>query len=258
MDKRIIAIFFSATDTTARYINAALSVFKNQADCYFNLADDPNMPLSEISTDDIVVFASPVYGGRLPEAVSKRFAKMKGNGANAIAMVVYGNRDYDDALLELTDIVSSNGFNIVGAGAFIGQHSIFPRVAKSRPDESDLKRVIDFTPKCKDAIAGSKHGALTIKGNRPYKKIMSVGLTPKVNKELCNRCGLCATNCPAQAISKDDPTTTSADKCLSCGRCITHCPHNARNYTGLKYKLIGAIFAKAFSKRKDSEAFVIE
>ncbi|MDE6643727.1 MAG: 4Fe-4S binding protein [Muribaculaceae bacterium] len=254
MNNKIIALFFSATDTTAKYVNTVVSAFKNQVDCCINLADDLNMPLPEISADDIVIFAAPVYGGRLPEMVAKRFVTLKGNGANAIAMVVYGNRDYDDALLELTDIVSANGFSVVGAGAFIGQHSIFPCVAKNRPDESDLKIAIDFATKCKEAIADSKHGNLTIKGNHPYKKIMNVGLTPKVNIGLCYRCGLCATNCPANAISKDDPTITSADKCISCGRCIVHCPNRARSYTG---KLIGAIFTKAFSKRKEPEVYVV-
>ncbi|MDE6278980.1 MAG: 4Fe-4S binding protein [Paramuribaculum sp.] len=255
--KRIIAIYFSATDTTKKYVDSVVSVFCHAADIYINLADDMNISLPEITHKDIVILAAPVYGGRLPEWVADRFKQLKGNGAYAISIVVYGNRDYDDALLELVDITTENNFNVVGAAAFIGQHSIFPRVAQHRPDRSDIKVALEFAEKCKEAILTEKRGNLEIKGNRPYKKIMSVGLTPKVDGELCNRCGQCAANCPADAISTVNPTVTLTDKCISCGRCITHCPRHARKYSGLKYKIIGAIFTRAFSKKRESEYMVL-
>ena len=257
LNKRTIAIFFSATDTTKKYVDAVVSVLGNPADIYINIADDMGMPLPEITPDDLVIVASPVYGGRLPEAVAERFKELRGNGAVAIPMVIYGNRDYDDALLELLDILSAGGFRIVGAGAFIGQHSIFPLVAKNRPDESDMEVAREFASECRDALENSRFGDVHVKGNRPYKKIMNVGLIPKVDKNLCNRCGQCASNCPAEAIDKNDPTTTADDRCISCGRCIAHCPRGARKHKGMKYSLIGAVFTRAFSKRKEAEYFML-
>lgn len=61
-----------------------------------------------------------------------------------MAVVVYGNRDYEDALLELHDILSENGFVVVAAGAFVARHSIFPDVAAGRPDRDDLDRMAEF------------------------------------------------------------------------------------------------------------------
>lgn len=256
-NKRVIAIYFSATDTAKKYVDAVVSVFSNVPDVYINLADDMKMPFPKLTSEDIVIIASPVYGGRLPESVASRFMELRGKGAYVIPMVVYGNRDYDDALIELVDITSEDGFNIVGAGAFIGQHSIFPRVAHNRPNETDLKRAVEFATRCKESILHEKRGNLEVKGNRPYKKIMNVGLTPKVNKKLCTRCGICALNCPAGAINVDDPTKTINEKCISCGKCINHCPHRARKHGGLKYKIIDEIFTRAFSKNKEGEYMIL-
>lgn len=38
-------------------------------------------------------------------------------GTPAIAVCVYGNRDYDDALIELKDAIEANGFKTVAAAA---------------------------------------------------------------------------------------------------------------------------------------------
>ena len=52
----------------------------------------------------------PVYGGRLPAIAVQRLREIRGNDSPAIAVVVYGNRAYDDALLELRDVLTANGF----------------------------------------------------------------------------------------------------------------------------------------------------
>ncbi len=256
-NKRIAAIFFSATDTTKKYVDAVVSALTDKPDIYINLADNMNILLPEFSDGDILILASPVYGGRLPEQVAKRLKELRGKDATAIIMVVYGSRDYDDALLELMDITSDGGFHIIGAGAFIGQHSIFPRVARNRPDNKDLTNAVKFATRCKESISHGKRSNLEIKGNRPYKKVMRVGLIPIVDKKICSRCGLCASKCPTDAICVDNPTVTIAEKCISCGRCISHCPHKARKHSGLKYKLIDALFTRAFSKQKESEDTVL-
>ncbi len=53
----------------------------------------------------------------------------------AIAIVLYGNRNYDDALIELKDILELDGFKVVAGAAFIGEHSFSNNLAKNRPDE---------------------------------------------------------------------------------------------------------------------------
>ncbi len=57
------------------------------------------------SKNDIVIVGVPVYAGRVPKVLLKYLNSIKGKGALAVAVVVYGNRNYDDALIELRDIL---------------------------------------------------------------------------------------------------------------------------------------------------------
>lgn len=249
----LYAIYFSATDTTRRCVEAVCEGFGCQTTISLNLADDLNVKFPEFTEDDIVVTGAPVYGGRLPEQVANAFSRLQGQRATAIALVVYGNRDYDDALLELTDILDKCSFRIVGAAAFIGQHSIFPKVGISRPDASDVKKLIKFGQECKMAVTVGFNAGKTpyIKGKSPYKKMADAPLYPKIKLSKCIKCGRCAEKCPVQAIPADSPYVTNHSKCIKCGRCIFVCHQGARCHSGLVYSLIGGIFKASFSKRKE-------
>ena len=257
MAERLICIYFSATNTTKRYIESFAVALKRPIDIDINLADNLSAQLPDITPEDLVIVASPVYGGRVPSQVSSRLKELKGNQTKAIAMVVYGNRDYDDALLELTDILSDTDFEVIGAGAFIGRHSIFPKVASSRPDNKDLRALSNFANECRRVIETGKKGELKVKGNRPYKKAAGVPLHPSGDPKVCNRCGKCVEKCPVDAIKAEEPYLTDGSICISCGRCIYVCPKQIRKYSGLKYKMIGSVFTAAFSKRKEAEFTVI-
>lgn len=255
---KLYAIYFSATDTTRRSVASLCQGLGAEPEVSINLADGFDVAYPELSADDTVVVASPVYGGRLPVQVAAALARLKGNKATAVAMVVYGNRDYDDALLELTDILSGCDFRIAGAGAFLGQHSIFPKVAASRPDESDLLKLADFGKECRAVISGGFNSAAApyIKGKRPYKKAGGAPLWPKADEADCVKCGKCAEKCPVGAIPAARPYVTDTSKCISCGRCIAVCPKGVRHHSGMVYSLVGFLFKAAFSRRKEPEIAV--
>ena len=59
-------------------------------------------------------------------------------------MVCYGNRNFDDSLVELRDLLEADGFRTVAAGAFIGEHSFSTTLAAGRPDQTDLERAARF------------------------------------------------------------------------------------------------------------------
>ena len=73
--------------------------------------------------NELAVIAAPVYAGRIPNEAAYRIRKLKGNNTPAVLVVTYGNRAYEDALLELGDIVSEVGFKPIAGCAFIGEHS---------------------------------------------------------------------------------------------------------------------------------------
>ncbi len=242
---KVNLIYFSATGTTqiiVSTISKALDRFPQQQYNLNTLQVDSDI---SISSDELAIFAVPVYSGRVPEIAKQYILKFKGNHTSAILIGVYGNRAFEDALVELQDITQANGFITISAAAFIAQHSIFPQVASGRPNKQDLEMVADFAIKSINHDKSDSH-QLVIKGNRPYRAIKPVPLVPKTSRT-CNKCGLCAKQCPVKAISIDNPKKIDKTLCISCAHCISICPQKARRFGGLLYWLATKKFTKAFS-----------
>lgn len=242
--------FFSPSDTTRKYAKAMTDAFGGESQL-IDLTHGSCEIESELIDGDTVLLISPVYAGRIPALAADLFRQIDGHGMRAIVAVVYGNRDYDDALLELADIAVNDGFDVIAAGAFIAQHCIFPKVANGRPDASDMAVAADFMERAKES---DKLDISTIKGNRPYKKPGAVPLQPQTDENECRSCGVCARECPTGAI---DPVTliTDKDKCITCCRCIAVCSTHARKFKGIKYATAGKIFCSQNSKRREPELF---
>ena len=100
---------------------------------------DSQAHFSEVSlaSDDLALIAVPSYGGRVPAAAIQRLAAVHGNGAPAILMVVYGNRAFEDTMVELEDATKQAGFRIVAGVAAVAEHSIVREFAAGRPDAQE-------------------------------------------------------------------------------------------------------------------------
>lgn len=242
--------FFSPSDTTRKYAKAMTDAFGGESQL-IDLTHGSCEIESELIDGDTVLLNSPVYAGRIPALAADLFRQIDGHGMRAIVAVVYGNRDYDDALLELVDIAMNDGFDVIAAGAFIAQHCIFPKVANGRPDASDMAVAADFMERAKES---DNLDISTIKGNRPYKKPGAVPLQPQTDENECLSCGVCARECPTGAI---DPVTLATDKnkCITCCRCIAVCGSHARKFKGVKYATVGKILCAQNSKRREPELF---
>lgn len=180
----------------------------------------------EIRPEDVAVILAPSYGGRVPRPETERIKALKGNGARAVLVCVYGNRAYEDTLAELSDTAKEAGFRVRAAVAAIAEHSIIRQVAAGRPDEEDEKQLKEMGRRIWQKLAAKEEREPLLPGNRPYKKRGSGGMAPGAD-ESCTCCGLCAAKCPVQAI---DPQTLAADPaaCISCMACVAVCPHGAR------------------------------
>lgn len=64
----------------------------------------------KFTEEDVVVFAVPSFGGRVPSTAAERFSRIKGNGAACVLLCVYGNRAYDDTLAEVEDLAKDAVF----------------------------------------------------------------------------------------------------------------------------------------------------
>ena len=222
----------------------------------------------QFSKDDIVVFGVPVYIGRVPNLIRDYFASIKGNGAIGIPVVVYGNRAFDDALIELKDIMQGNGFRCITAAAFIGEHSFSYTLGGGRPDAEDIQKATAYGEEiaCKIIEGYPIPDNLQVPGNPyPYqfynakssqnKSIDIRKVKPETDPEKCNNCGLCAMLCPMGAI---DPSNCSLTPgiCIKCCACVKKCKMKAKYFTDPTYLEHKEILEKNFtSPRKEPEIF---
>ncbi len=254
---KLTAFIFSPTGTTAAVAKPLAGALVPGARIVDLTCADAEE--ERFGPDELVLFAAPVYGGRIPAPAAERFARLKGEGTPALLVAVYGNRDYDDALLELCDIAGENGFRPAGAGAFLAEHSIFHSVARGRPDAADLEAVRTFAAQVREKLSRAEgpeaFGPLSVKGNRPYREFSGVPLKPQADKK-CVKCGVCAKNCPAGAILSDNPARTDNSLCISCMRCVKVCPAGARRVNGLMLSVAEKPFAKKFGARREPEWFL--
>jgi ferredoxin/flavodoxin len=184
----------------------------------------------------LTVIGSPVYAGRIPADMRARFSNIKGGGGPAVVLVAYGNRAYEDALLELRDLALNAGFRPIAAGAFIGEHSYSHEatpIALGRPDLADLAAAAAFGEMVREKLKRIANldsaPPVHVPGNFPYQALnLASGIAPTTDTAACSRCEECISVCPAGAIPADDPTLVDTERCIRCCACVKFCPSGAK------------------------------
>lgn len=252
---KLTTLYFSATFTTKRVVEAVAAGLSDQVVAY-DITNDPSTETVVIPSDELLVVGVPVYAGRVPAMAAERLRRFKGDNTPAVVVAVYGNRHYDDAVLELHDLMTECGFRTVSAGAFVAQHSIFPKVGAARPDAEDLADIAAFAHQTAELLAKG-FGAIALPGSRPYKVPGGIPIWPTASRK-CTACGACARRCPTGAIDPVAPKGVDKTKCIKCGRCIVVCPTKVRRFYGIKYSLAAARFNSAFAARRKNEMWFAE
>lgn len=168
--------------------------------------------IAALGEHDALMAVLPVYAGRVPQIALERLSALKANGQKAVAVAVYGNREYDDALLETKHALEANGFRVIAAAAFIAEHSIVRSIAAGRPDAEDEALCRRFAA---DVMAKPDDAAsVQVPGNDPYVELKPSPFHPAAD-ETCVRCGVCAEQCPLGAIPMDEPNKTDPELCIN-------------------------------------------
>lgn len=252
-------VFFSPTHTSARIARAVARGTGLETARETNLTCDTDTGPITIAVNILTVIAVPVYRGRVAPVALERIRRLRGNGSPAIVVVAYGNRDYEDALLELCDTVRMQGFIPVSAGAFIGEHS-YSRpempVAEGRPDGEDLKTAEDFGgASIRKWNNDNAPAAFYSKGNTPYKPLKpSVPDAPVTRTDNCTLCETCIGLCPTHVIfvNGNGEIDTDINGCIKCCACVKGCPMGARQYD----TPFTAYLHRNFSVRREPELFL--
>ena len=263
--KKVYAVYLSSTGTTER---AVLAVAEGTGLPYekidlTTLKSRQNLNRS-FRKDELVIVGMPVYGGRIPMNLENFFTGLKGNNTPTIALVMYGNREYEDALLELKIKMEERGFKVIAGAAFIGEHTFSQKIATGRPDAGDLKIAREFGERVIKEIDKATAGKLVVNGVYPY---AANGFNPAkaghltkhalvITTKDCTLCGICAENCPWGAISIDD-ATTDITKCMRCLRCIKVCPEGAKKVVDPEfYEWLKDFEKRLTAVRKEPELFL--
>ncbi len=261
---KVNTIFFSPTGTSKKVVEAIAEGARGTCPVEERDLTRPGYEQNmTVAADELAVIGVPVYAGRVASLALERLQGLSGSDSPAILVVLYGNREFEDALIELRDILAEQAFSIVAACAFIGEHSFSSTVMPiglGRPDDKDLATARTFGQQVMEQIMSSSESVkkkLQVPGKVPYKERMKkLPFSPQVNLEECTQCELCISSCPAGAILLDGQITIKAELCIFCCACIKNCPEEAVSIGAPPVQEIRAWLHANFQERKEPELFV--
>lgn len=269
---KIYAVYWSATGNTkkitervANKLAAITGISKEIIDFTLPAAREKNYEFSE---GDLVVVGTPTYAGKTPNKILP-FLKsgLVGNGAVAIPVVTFGNRNFDNSLAELCDVLENNGFHTIAGGAFACRHAFTDKMADGRPGADDfvdcdmlsekaLAKVIDSDtfpePVKVDGDAAAPYYVPKGTDGQPAKFLKAVVQT---DREICVECGACIELCPMGSIDPLD-VTKNIGPCIKCQACVRGCPTGAKYFSDPAFLSHVAMLEMNFTSRKENKLFI--
>ena len=271
MINRICTFYFTGTDTTKKVVQTlADEIAKNlEIENIFDYnftTPSSREEMPEFTKGDLVIAGVPTIAGRVPNLLLPYLNKINGNGALGVSIGLYGNRNIDDCLVELSDLMEHGGINVIAGGAFVGEHSFSEILAKGRPDEKDIAIVREFGKKIAEKIKNEDYSKPQMVGEEPYrpyytprdrhgKGIDIRKVKPKTDMEKCIDCKLCAELCPMGAIDFDDVSKVPGI-CMKCCACIKKCPTGAKYFDDEGYLYHAHELEDLYERRSEPEYFL--
>lgn len=258
-------VCFSPTGTTRTIIQCiASSIGYSSSELIDITKPDARKQLLHTTDKDLLIVGMPVYMGRVPSIATEWLQTIRADNTAVVCVVVYGNRTYGNALLELKDILVKCGCKPIAEAAYIGEHSFSTNktpIAEGRPDENDLNHAKLFghniIEKLQSVLSNNYILDTNVSGNNSYggvTELWSVDFITTNNE--CVQCGNCAANCPIGAINYENVKLINIENCITCCACIKNCPQNAREMKDSLVKDASIRLNKLYNERKEPVFFL--
>lgn len=269
----VTAVYYSATGNTqsvteriARRIADALGV--SMAVCDYTLPEN-RTETKHFGAGELVVFGTPVYAGRVPNKMLPVVQNMfKADGALAVPVVTFGNRNFDNGLIELRNELENNGFHTIAAAGAACSHVFSDKIAPGRPDADDQKLLDDFADRTAKKVLEMTEipAPIAVRGDEPVgpyytplgtdgKPAVFLKAKPLTNMERCDKCMICAKVCPMGSISLEDPSLVEGI-CIKCQACVKKCPHGAKYFDDPAFLSHVAMLEQNYTRRAQTELFL--
>lgn len=273
--EKIWAVYFSGTGTTRRTVERIAGGIASRLNLPAESVDFSRPAVRQetlgFGEKDLVVFGTPVYAGRVPNVLLPFLReRIVGGGALAVPVVLFGNRNYDDALIELRNILAADGMHPIAAGAFVGEHSFSRVLGADRPNAEDEALMDEFAARVAELAAGLDAAPVkpaAVRGQEPLRPyytprdragnpINILKVKPKTDLSRCGGCGLCADLCPMGSI---DPADVSAVRgiCIRCCACVKGCPTGAKFFDDAGYLYHQHELEAQYARPAENEVFYL-
>lgn len=272
--KKVWAVYFSGTGTTEKTVRRIAAGTAQALDAELAVYDftTPAARQRELrfGAEELVVLGVPVYAGRVPNVLLPYLTKqLHGGGALAVPVVLFGNRNFDDGLIELRNILTEDGFMPVAGGAFVGEHAFSRTLGAGRPNGDDLAEMDAFARRAAEkvtALTAAPAEPVAVRGEtpiRPYytprdrhgNPINILKVKPKTDMDRCGGCGLCAARCPMGSIDLADVSQVTGI-CIKCCACVKGCPAEAKYFDDAGYLYHKSELEEVYARPAANEMFL--